>query len=32
MPDGMTPTHVAIVICDALEAGTNDLPSNAFTE
>lgn len=32
MPEGMTPARVATVICDALEAGTNDLPSNAFTE
>ncbi len=31
MPEGMPPAHVATVICDALEAGTNDLPSSAFT-
>jgi len=31
MPEGMAPAHVATVICDALEAGTNDLPSSAFT-
>jgi cyclic-di-GMP-binding biofilm dispersal mediator protein len=30
MHEGMTPAHVAMVICDALEAGTNDLPSTAF--
>ena len=30
MPRGLTPAHVAAVICDALEAGTADLPSTAF--
>lgn len=30
MPAGLTPEHVAFVICDALEAGTADLPSAAF--
>jgi cyclic-di-GMP-binding biofilm dispersal mediator protein len=30
MPHGLTPEHVAAVICDALEAGTADLPSTAF--
>lgn len=32
MPEGMTPAHVAAVICDALEDGTTDLPSTAFAE
>ena len=31
MPAGLTPEHVATVICDALESGTADLPSTAFT-
>ena len=31
MPAGLTPQHVAKVICDALETGTGDLPSAAFT-
>lgn len=31
MPAGISPAHVATVICDALEAGTADLPSTAFT-
>ncbi len=30
MPQGLAPAHVARVICDALEAGTPDLPSTAF--
>jgi cyclic-di-GMP-binding biofilm dispersal mediator protein len=30
MPKGLAPEHVATVICDALEAGTADLPSAAF--
>jgi cyclic-di-GMP-binding biofilm dispersal mediator protein len=30
MPAGLAPEHVATVICDALEAGTADLPSTAF--
>ena len=30
MPQGLAPAHVATVICDALEAGTADLPSEAF--
>jgi cyclic-di-GMP-binding biofilm dispersal mediator protein len=30
MPPGLTPKHVATVICDALEAGTPDLPSASF--
>lgn len=30
MPAGLAPEHVATVICDALEAGTVDLPSAAF--
>ena len=30
MPQGLAPAHVAGVICDALEAGTPDLPSTAF--
>jgi cyclic-di-GMP-binding biofilm dispersal mediator protein len=30
MPTGLAPEHVATVICDALEAGTADLPSTAF--
>jgi cyclic-di-GMP-binding biofilm dispersal mediator protein len=30
MPQGLTPEHVAAVICDGLEAGTADLPSTAF--
>jgi len=30
MPQGLAPAHVAAVICDALEAGTADLPSGAF--
>ncbi|MEQ1700333.1 MAG: SDR family NAD(P)-dependent oxidoreductase [Ilumatobacteraceae bacterium] len=30
MPAGLTPERVATVICDALEAGTADLPSTAF--
>ena len=31
MPAGLAPGHVAKVICDALEAGSSDLPSAAFT-
>jgi cyclic-di-GMP-binding biofilm dispersal mediator protein len=31
MPEGMPPAHVATVICDALEAGVNELPSSAFS-
>jgi cyclic-di-GMP-binding biofilm dispersal mediator protein len=31
MPAGLAPEHVAKVICDALEAGSSDLPSAAFT-
>jgi cyclic-di-GMP-binding biofilm dispersal mediator protein len=31
MPAGLSPEHVASVICDALEAGSSDLPSSAFT-
>ncbi len=31
MPAGLSPEHVAKVICDALEAGSSDLPSTAFT-
>ena len=31
MPAGLSPEHVAEVICDALEAGSSDLPSTAFT-
>ncbi len=31
MPEGLTPEHVAVVICDALEAGAADVPSSAFT-
>ena len=30
MPEGLTPAHVASVICDALESGAKDLPSSAF--
>ncbi len=30
MPAGLTPEHVATVICDALEQGATDLPSSAF--
>ncbi len=30
MPLGLTPEHVATVICDALESGDSDLPSTAF--
>jgi cyclic-di-GMP-binding biofilm dispersal mediator protein len=30
MPQGLSPEHVAKVICDALEAGARDLPSTAF--
>ena len=30
MPPGLTPEHVARVICDALETGAADLPSSAF--
>ena len=30
MPRGIAPEHVATVICDALELGTNDLPSTSF--
>ena len=30
MPEGLTPAHVASVICDALEQGADDLPSTAF--
>jgi cyclic-di-GMP-binding biofilm dispersal mediator protein len=30
MPEGLTPAHVATVICDALEQGADDLPSSAF--
>lgn len=30
MPNGLTPEHVATVICDGLEAGAKDLPSSAF--
>lgn len=30
MPQGLDPAHVARVICDALDAGTTDLPSTAF--
>jgi cyclic-di-GMP-binding biofilm dispersal mediator protein len=30
MPEGLTPAHVATVICDALEQGADDLPSGAF--
>ena len=30
MPEGMTPSHVATVICDAVENGATDLPSSAF--
>ena len=31
MAEGMPPAHVATVICDALEAGVNELPSSAFS-
>jgi cyclic-di-GMP-binding biofilm dispersal mediator protein len=31
MPAGLSPQTVAITICDALENGTTDLPSTAFT-
>jgi len=30
MPEGLTPEHVAAVICDAIESGADDLPSTAF--
>jgi cyclic-di-GMP-binding biofilm dispersal mediator protein len=30
LPEGLTPEHVATVICDALAAGTRDLPPTAF--
>jgi cyclic-di-GMP-binding biofilm dispersal mediator protein len=30
MPPGLAPDHVALVICDALEQGVNDLPSTRF--
>jgi cyclic-di-GMP-binding biofilm dispersal mediator protein len=30
MPAGLTPAHVATVICDGLEEGVSDLPSEAF--
>jgi len=30
MPDGLTPEHVATVICDAIESSVDDLPSTAF--
>lgn len=30
MPDGLSPAHVATIICDALEQGADDLPSSAF--
>ncbi len=30
MPAGLDPAHVARVICDALDAGSTDLPSSAF--
>jgi cyclic-di-GMP-binding biofilm dispersal mediator protein len=30
MPEGLDPAHVARVICDAIDAGTADLPSTAF--
>jgi len=30
MPDGLTPDHVATVICDAIESSVDDLPSTAF--
>ncbi len=30
MPEGLSPESVAVAICDALEAGTKDLPSTAF--
>jgi cyclic-di-GMP-binding biofilm dispersal mediator protein len=32
LPEGMDPAVVARVICDALESGARDLPSEAFTE
>ena len=31
MPVGLAPARVATVICDAIEQGTTDLPSTAFT-
>ena len=31
MPTGLAPAHVSVVICDALEQGTADLPSTSFT-
>lgn len=30
MPVGLSPAHVARVICDAIESGADDLPSTAF--
>lgn len=30
MPEGLDPAEVARVICDAIDAGTTDLPSTAF--
>lgn len=30
MPEGLAPSRVATVICDALEQGLDDLPSDAF--
>jgi cyclic-di-GMP-binding biofilm dispersal mediator protein len=30
MPAGLDPAHVARVICDAIDAGTPDLPASAF--
>ena len=30
MPTGLDPAHVARVICDAIDAGTADLPASAF--
>ena len=30
MPEGLTPAHVASVICDAIEQGITDLPSASF--
>lgn len=32
LPDGLSPTAVARVICDAIAGGDRDLPSGSFTE
>lgn len=31
MPEGLSPSVVAVAVCDALEDGTTDLPSSSFT-